>query len=242
MERKIEEALNTLEEIRQLFKRETLFLFRWFRWEILIWGLYQLITPIIVYLTQNYFYFLLIAAICYAIDQGRIVGWPGVFYWITGSIVLLLSLWFKELYITLGMAVGIIVLSFLFMMFIKARKGTKIVEVVKKRSSNVALVFVYLFIFCGIFLMGIFITGAHELQYIMWSGFILYTLGMWGIFSERSLFIFSLCGNLVGILAFALLPAHYRIFTVSFYGLVYVIYFIYLSIQIRQLNYGSSNS
>jgi len=230
--RNLEEALKTVEGIKEFFEERTRRNLLETKFQFLVWGTYQLLAPIIVYFTKNWLYFLLLLPIFFFLSfirTGKV--FLNFAYWLLTFILYISILKFtKDLRIFL-IVVGLTL--FLAPVILFERHG--------KTEKFLSLFWANTILF-GLLLQTTAITmKAFDLLYFTWPGIIIFALGCIGILGEISLFYLSIIANVIGGFYFSLTGHDLRIFTTSIYGLLYILYYLYVSLKLKK-QYGSTNS
>lgn len=223
--REIDEALKSLYEIKKLFAEKTRDALKDAQRQFLVWGSYQLIAPIVVYYTKNLLYFLLLLPIFFFFSQVRKGKVLKIFiYWTLSLIayILLVRLQNPILFY------AFVLVSVFGGLYITSEKSSTKGE----RISGLFWMNTFLFAFLFAVILGY--MKAYDIMFFSWSGIILFALGAVGAFGETSLFVFSVIGNVIGTLYFILIPRSYLIFTPSVYGIMYLIYYVYIALKLRK--------
>jgi len=223
MEKEIKEALSALDEIKNLLKRETELALRAAKGEFLIWGLYQLVASLFVHFTQDFRYFYFLLPFFFLLDNFKWTKWTAVIYWLLAFGVYILLLASRFTYFSFGLFSLIMILGLYFNM----RKATR-----NTRFAFMPTLWGYILFFCVLLTFASIKSKTPELLYLLWPGVIVFALGLWGLFSERSLFLFSFLTNLAGFIAFLFLKAHAIALTMTVYGIFYIAFYVYLNLKL----------
>ncbi len=223
----IHEALKTLKGIKELFRERTRETLSRTKLQFLVWGAYQLIVPIVVYYTNNWLYFLLLLPVFFFLSLIR-----------TPKLILSFVYWTLSLVIyALLLKTGSFTLFYL-VFLVTVFVGFWILSPRESSRDRVSGFFwMNTIVFALLFQMVIFRERAYPILYFAWPSIIMFALGSIGVIGEISLLYVSLIANILGAFYFAYAPAGYRIFTMSVYGLMYLLYFVYVTLKLKK-SYG----
>ena len=225
--RDIHEALKTLEGIKEFFREKTKEKLARTKLQFLVWGMYQLVVPFVVYYTHNWLYFLLLLPVFFflsLIRSPRVI--LSFLYWT-------LSLILYAVIIKAG-SIKTFYLVFLVTIFV----GFWIFSPRESSKDKLSGFFwMNTIVFALLFQMAIFHVRAYPLLYFSWPAIIVFALGSIGVLGEISLLYMSMIANIMGAVYFAYAPSEYRIFTMALYGTIYILYFLYLTVKLKE-SYG----
>ena len=231
-EKEIKEALSALEEIKAVLKKETELGLRSAKAEFLVWGLYQASSSLLSYFTGDYRYIYFLLPFFFLLDAFKWTKWTAFVYWISAFAVYLFLLSSKFTYLSFGLIWFITILG----VFFNTSKATK-----NTRFTFMPALWGYILLFNVLLTFAVVKSNSLVLLYLLWPGIIAFSLGLWGLFSEKSLFLFSLVSNIAGVIAFMLLNEREIPLTLLVYGICYVGFYIYLELRIKIVDYESRN-
>ncbi|MDI6851410.1 MAG: hypothetical protein QMD82_05695 [bacterium] len=223
-EKEIREALSALDEIKNLLRKETELGLRGAKAEFLIWGLYQLIASLFVYFTKDFRYFYFLLPFFFLLDSFKWTRWIALIYWLLAFGVYTLLLTSRFTYYSFGLIFLIMIMG----LFFNMKKATK-----NTRFAFMPALWGYILFFGVILTFASIKSKTPELLYLLWPGIIAFAIGLWGLFSERFLFLFSLLSNLAGFIAFMFLKAHAIALTLTVYGIFYIGFYVYLNLKLK---------
>jgi len=221
--REIDEALKSLKEIKKLFAERTREELKGAKHQFLVWGAYQIILPLVVYYTRAPIYFLLLLPIFFFLSQIKRGDVLKPFIWWTFT--LLVYFFLARLNNPIFFYAFVIVSIFIGFWITREKSSSQNAQLSTFFWTN-TIIFGFLFQFV------LFHTKDYNVLFFSWPAIMLSAVGFLGAFGETSLFVLYLIGNIIGAVYFC--TVDYAVFTPAVYGIMYIIYYIYISLRLAR--------